>query len=58
MSDPDPIRQSVHPDFDGHLERPLEDLSPEERLNWLQEILNLRKAVSNPRSAQPPSPNA
>jgi hypothetical protein len=26
-----------HPDFDGHLERPLESMTPEDRLAWAWE---------------------
>ncbi len=41
----DPSWQNVHPDFDGHLERRFEDLTPQERLDWLQQVLDLRRAV-------------
>lgn len=30
-----PARDLVDPSFDGHLERPLLDLSPQERLDWI-----------------------
>ena len=36
-----PERGSVDPLFDGHLERPLLDLSPEERLDWIWEMMEL-----------------
>lgn len=38
---PMPRRDEVHPDFDGHLERPFESLTPEERLEWVWECMQL-----------------
>lgn len=36
-----PDRRSVDPLFDGHLEQPLLALSPEERLDWIWETMEL-----------------
>lgn len=36
-----PERGTVDPLFDGHLERPLLALSPEERLDWIWEMMEL-----------------
>jgi hypothetical protein len=36
-----PPHPPVDPLFDGHLERPLSDLSPEERLDWLWQVMEL-----------------
>jgi len=51
-----PERGSVDPLFDGHLERPLRELSPEERLDWLWELMDLvRVARPAPPVEQPSS---
>lgn len=34
--------QKPHPDFDGHLERPFETWTAEERLRWLDDMLALQ----------------
>jgi hypothetical protein len=36
-----PERGTVDPLFDGHPERPFSELSPEERLDWLWEMMEL-----------------
>ena len=33
---------NVHPDFDGHLEQPFRDLTAEQKLDWLWEMMCLR----------------
>lgn len=38
------------PEFDGHLERPLLSLSPEERLDWIWACMELLWAGENARS--------
>jgi hypothetical protein len=37
--DPSPSWPNVHPDFDGHLERPLSSMSDEEKLDWLWSMM-------------------
>jgi hypothetical protein len=50
-----PERGTVDPLFDGHLERPLLALSPEERLDWSWEMMELaRLARREPDGARPP----
>lgn len=39
--DPMPHRDDVHPDFDGHLERTLLDMTVDERLDWIWEAMQL-----------------
>ncbi len=36
-----PRRDQVDPDFDGHLERTLLDMTVEERLDWIWEAMQL-----------------
>ena len=37
----------IHPDFDGHLERRLRDLSPKEKLLYLSQQMELMHFVRN-----------
>ena len=46
-----PERSTVHPDFDGHLERRFVDFSPEEKLAWLWETQQLLEAGRAARRA-------
>lgn len=41
MADPMPPRSTVAPEFDGHLERPLLELTVAERLDWIWEGMQL-----------------
>ncbi len=52
MADRMPERSTVHPDFDGHLERRFVDLSPEEKLAWLWETQQLLEAGQAARRAR------
>ena len=45
-----PERGSTDPLFDGHLERPLLALSPEERLDWIWEMMELVR-IARPEDA-------
>ena len=38
---PKPAQSGVHPDFDGHLERTLAELTVDERLAWIWEMVVL-----------------
>ncbi len=46
------------PDFDGHLEKPLTEMTPSEKLDWLWEMLCLQRmaqqAVKKPREGGGP----
>lgn len=33
---------NVHPDFDGHLEKPLEKMTTTEKLEWLWEMMQFQ----------------
>ena len=49
-----PRRDTVDPMFDGHLERPLLELSADERLDWIwtaMQLLRLGAAARSGRSA-------
>ena len=35
-------REKIHPDFDGHLEQRLRDMSPKEKLLYLSQQIELR----------------
>lgn len=39
-----PDRRTVDPQFDGHHERALLDLSPSERLDWIGQAMQLLRA--------------
>ena len=39
-----PPPSEVHPDFDGHAERPWASLTPDEKLDWLWEMMALLRA--------------
>lgn len=47
-----PRRDRVDPQFDGHHERPFAELTAEERLDWLWEMIQLRRAGERAREAQ------
>ncbi len=36
-------RDAVDPQFDGHLDREWKDLTPDEKLDWLWEVMELRR---------------
>ncbi|AFG36594.1 hypothetical protein [Spirochaeta africana] len=40
MSDTD--KPAIHPDFDGHLEYSLRDKTPDEKLAWLEMMMELQ----------------
>jgi len=37
----------IHPDFDGHLEKPLKDMTPKEKLLYLSMQIELRHFIKN-----------
>lgn len=37
--------KTVHPDFDGHLEKPLKEMTPKEKLLYLSLQIELRHQV-------------
>jgi hypothetical protein len=48
MTTPDPSDwQNVDPAFDGHLHRPTQSLTTEERLDWLWQQMQLRYQVQS-----------
>ena len=52
-----PARSTVDPMFDGHLERPLRDLTISERLDWIwaaMQLLRLGDATREAGAAPPP----
>lgn len=50
--EPLPDRRDVDPLFDGHAERALDQLSVEERLDWIWEAMQLLRAGRAARAAQ------
>lgn len=38
-----PRRDTVDPQFDGHLDREWRDFTPDEKLDWLWEVMELRR---------------
>ncbi len=38
-----PRRDEVHPDFDGHLDLPLAKMTPEQRLDWIWQGMQLQR---------------
>jgi hypothetical protein len=50
---PMPRRDEVDPQFDGHLEKPLAAMTPEEKIAWIWEAMQLLHAgrVARGRSA-------
>jgi hypothetical protein len=50
MGDRMPARSVVDPAFDGHLERPLDRLTVEERLDWIWEAMTLLRAGRRQRA--------
>lgn len=54
---PMPRREEVHPDFDGHLDRPFEELTPEERLDWIWECMQLLHAGALARGERADGPD-
>ena len=50
---PMPPRDEVHPDFDGHLQRPFSELSTEERLDWIWETMQLLRLGRIARGEDP-----
>ena len=40
-------RDEIHPDFDGHLETRLRDLSPKDKLLYLSQQIELRYLARN-----------
>jgi hypothetical protein len=51
-----PPRDHVHPDFDGHHERPFSELTPEERLDWVWECMVLLHAGREHRARRRAAP--
>lgn len=51
-----PPRDHVHPDFDGHHERPFSELTPEERLDWVWECMVLLHAGQEHRARRRATP--
>ncbi len=52
MADPPaapPPPTPIHPDFDGHLERPLQDFTPEEKIAWIWATMQLVRASRRER---------
>lgn len=45
MKNSDRTGPEIHPDFDGHLERPLRSLPPKEKLLYLSQQIELRYLV-------------
>jgi hypothetical protein len=39
-----------HPDFDGHLEYPVERMTDDERIEWIWQMMLLRAAAADPKS--------
>lgn len=39
---PDTDKPAIHPDFDGHLEYSLRDKTPDEKLAWLEMMMELQ----------------
>jgi len=54
--------RETHPDFDGHLEWPLLRMTPEQRLEWLWQMLELKWNAtlvdSPPKSREPERPRS
>lgn len=55
-AEPMPDRRTVDPAFDGHLERPLLDLTPDERLDWIWETMQLVRQARRLSDAPPDRP--
>ncbi len=43
-----PPRHAVDPQFDGHLDRPWADRTPDEKLDWIWEMMELRRIARRP----------
>lgn len=55
-AEPMPDRRTVDPDFDGHLQRPLLELTPDERLDWIWETMQLVRQARRLADAPPDAP--
>ncbi len=58
MQNEPPKRDLTAADFDGHLERPLLSLTPEERLDWIWAGMQLLWAGKQARAARSKAPPA
>jgi len=47
---PMPRRDQVDPAFDGHLERPVSDLTVDEKLDWIWQCMQLLRAGQRARA--------
>jgi len=47
-----PPRDRVDPRFDGHLDRQWADLTPDQKLDWIWEIMELRRLARRAKRAE------